>query len=484
MKQLLPILIILFLYISINAQAPDTLWIKTFGGSSWDNGWSIQQTDDFGYIISGATYSFGAGNSDVWLIKTDDAGENPFTKTFGGSNDDIGYSVQQTSDLGYIIAGKTFSFGAGLSDLYIVKTDAAGDYLSSKTFGGGDSDEARSIQVTNDNGFIIAGLTASFGAGSSDILLVKTDSGGDTIWTRTFGGTQGELGYSVQKTADNGYIVVGSTYSFGSGGLDVYLIRVNSFGDTVWTKTFGGSDDDEGYYVAMTSEGGYIICGYSNSFTAGAKDVFLIKTNSSGDTLCTKTFGGVGFDEGYSVQQTSDGGYIICGRTNSFGSSSYDLWLIKTNEYGDTIWTKTLGGSSYDYGNFVKRTSDNGYIICGTTGSFAAGYSNVWLIKTAPDFSAVDENLFLFPENHRLSQNYPNPFNPSTKVIWLSAAGSWQTLKVYDLWGNEIATLFDEYKPAGRYEVELNAADLPSGVYFYQLRAGSFIQTKKMLFLK
>ncbi|MCD4701636.1 MAG: hypothetical protein K8S24_07245, partial [Candidatus Aegiribacteria sp.] len=285
-----------------------------------------------------------------------------WAKTFGGTEYDLAYSVQQTTDGGYIVAGYTESYGAGDYDVYLVKTDSSGDTLWTKTFGGYDYDPGFSVQQTTDGGYIVAGSTNSFGAGNSDVYLIKTNSSGDSIWTNTFGGTGYDRGYSVRQTTDGGYIVTGSTSSYGAGGADVYLIRTDSDGDTLWTKTFGGYEWEYGFSVQQTSDEGYIVTGFTDSYSPGWDDVYLIKTDSSGNTLWTKTFGGTNHDVGYSVQQTTDGGYIISGSTESYGAGGEDVYLIKTDSSGNTIWTQIFGGTQYDCGCSVQQTTDGGYI--------------------------------------------------------------------------------------------------------------------------
>jgi hypothetical protein len=382
------IIVLTMLFLCIHGetltQAPDTAWTKTFGGSSDDYGISVQQTSDGGYIIAGWTESFGAGSRDVYLIKTDANGDTLFTKTFGGTGDDWGESVQQTSDGGYIIAGATKSFGANRA-VYLIKTDANGNTLYTKTFGGSGNDWGSSVQQTSDGGYIITGYTTSFGAFWSDVYLIKTDANGDTLFTKTIGGSNTDVGYSVQQTSDGGYIITGYTYSFGAGYDDVYLIKTDANGDTLFTKTFGGSGSEYGNSVQQTSDGGYIIAGWTASFGAGSDDIYLIKTDANGDTLFTKTFGGSSIDWGYSVQQTSDGGYIIAGRTKSFGAGNNDVYLIKTDANGNTLFTKTFGRSGDDVGFSVQQTSDGGYIITGYTESFGAVYGDVYLIKLKPE---------------------------------------------------------------------------------------------------
>ncbi len=359
---------------------PETLWEKTYGGEQGDYGSSVEQTSDGGYIIIGTTSSFRNGSQDIWLIKTDVNGDTTWTKTFGGTEYDYGSSVKQTTDGGYIIIGGTS--GSGNFDFWLIKTDVSGDTTWTKTFGRSESDFAHSVEQTTDGGYIIAGQTNSLGTTVADVWLIKTDANGDTAWTKTFGGTGYDSGYSVVQTTDGGYIIIGETQSYGAGNSDVWLIKTGINGDPSWTKTFGGTehDCDCGRSVQQTTDGGYIIAGETSSSEAGL-DVWLIKTGINGDPSWTKTFGGTEHDYGCSVEQTTDGGYIVGGYTFSFGAGNSDVWLIKTDVNGDTTWTKTFGGAEYDYGYIVEQTIDGGYIVGGYTESFEAGL-DVLLIKT------------------------------------------------------------------------------------------------------
>jgi len=326
---LLAIGCVLLLVSTAAAGAGDTLWTRTYGGRSHDLGQSVQQTSDGGYIIAGSTESFGAGYEDVYLVKTDSSGDTLWTRSYGGSYEDVGYSIRQTSDGGYIIAAYTQSFGAGSTDVYLLKTNSSGDTLWTRTYGGSDCDGSSSVEQTSDGGYIIAGYTESFSAGGYDVYLLKTDSSGDTLWTRTYGGSYDEVGWAVQQTSDGGYITAGYTLSFGAGGYDVYLLKTDPSGDTLWTRTYGGRSHEWGRSVQQTSDAGYIIAGHTLSFGAGSYDVYLLKTDPSGDTLWTRTYGGSDSDGSLSVRQTSDGGYIIGGFTESFGAGDRDVYLIR-----------------------------------------------------------------------------------------------------------------------------------------------------------
>ncbi|OIO45198.1 MAG: hypothetical protein AUJ24_00790 [Parcubacteria group bacterium CG1_02_36_42] len=357
-------------------------FIKAVGGASWDYGMSAQQTLDGGYIMTGWTDSFGAGGGDALLVKLDNAHSLSWAKTVGGPNLDEPNFVRQTSDGGYIAAGYTNSFGAGSYDFLLLKFDSAGSLSWTKTVGGAGSDRAWTVQQTSDGGYIVTGSTNSFGAGGADLFLVKFDSGGNLSWARAVGGGGGDGGYFVRQTSDGGYIVTGSTNSFGAGDYDVFLVKFDSGGNLSWATTVGGVGYDRATSLQQTSDGGYIVAGETESFGAGAADFFLIKFDSGGNLSWTKTIGGTGEEQGYNVLLTTDGGYIINGLTDSFGAGSVDLLLVKFDSTGNFIWAKTAGGTNFDYSwSGTKELSDGGFLMSGYSGSFGAGGADFLLVK-------------------------------------------------------------------------------------------------------
>ncbi len=364
----------------------DELWNKVFGGDGHDYGQGVQQTTDGGYIITGRTASFGGSDLDVWLIKTNSSGNEQWNQTFGGTSSDYGYSVQQTSDLGYIIAGHTYSYDMGGGDAWLIKTDSSGNMQWNSTFGLSPIDRANSVQQTTDSGYIIAGYTASYDVGGGyDVWLIKTDSSGNELWNNSFGGSENDYGQEVQQTEDSGYIISGSTYSYGvntPSQRNSWLIKTDFRGMEQWNKIFGGSSIEYGYSVQQTSDGGYVLAGTTWSYGPGGADGWLIKTDSSDVESWERTWGGTSNDMCRETQETSDGGYILAGYSRSFGNPNYDAWLIKTDPSGIEQWNKTYGGSGHDYAYSVQQTSDGGYIIAGYTPSFGPALANGWLIKT------------------------------------------------------------------------------------------------------
>jgi len=340
-------------------------------------------------------------------------------------------------------------------------------------------------------GFFVCGRMGRFGLAMKKValLLITTILQGqpDTFWTRTFGGSNSDYGRSVQQVSDDGYILTGSTASFGNDSYDVWLIKTDAQGNEEWNRILGGSDDDLGSSIQQTADGGYIITGWTNSFGNGNYDVWLIKTDSQGNEEWNQPMGGSDFDRGYSVQQTADGGYIITGETKSFGNGESDLWLIKTDAQGNEEWNQPMGGSDFDRGYSVQQTTDGEYIITGWTKSFGNGNDDAWLIKVENPLVEIGESFI--PNVFALHQNYPNPFNPVTTLRYDLPEDALVNITIYDMMGRVVSNLVSSQKNAGYKSIQWNATNdagqpVSAGLYLYTIQAGQFRHTKKMVLLK
>jgi hypothetical protein len=369
-----------FMIFLTETASPQLTFQKIIGGTGADFGTVISPTTDGGYILVGTTASFGAGGDDIYLIRLDHNGDTLWTRTYGGSDDETGLSVKQTADGGFIISGDSKSFGANGKDVYLVKTDPLGNPVWSKLFGSSGNDYGNSVLQTSDGGYLVAGSSSDLGAGNYDAYFIRTDANGGMLWTKTYGGPLEDDGNFVQQTSDGGFVLVGTTASYGAGGYDAYVVKTNATGGVLWQKTYGGAGDDYGFSIRQTADGGYILNGATNSFGAGGFDCYLLKTDSNGVVAWSKTYGSTNTDLCNGVLQTNDGGYIFVGQSFGFGTAS-DIYLVKTNDAGDTLWTKIYGGAGYEFESCILQTSDGGYLISGGEESFGTS-RNIYLVKT------------------------------------------------------------------------------------------------------
>lgn len=294
-----------------------------------------------------------------------------FEKSIGGSNYDSGVSSFQNASGKIVSASNTNNYGN--SDIAISKMDSQGDTLWTKIFGGTGNDYCNAIQQASANEYIILGTTNNTAGGDYDIQLIKTDSNGVVLWSKTYGGVNNEGGLSIQCSTDNGYLIAGYTESFGAGMKDVFVLNVDINGGVNWNKAIGGLNNDVANSVNRTTDGGYIISGVTNSFNEnGDEDVYLIKIDANGNKLWSKAIGGSGQDSGKSGLQTSDGGYMIVGKSTSFGSGDTDIYIIKTDSNGNVVFSKTLNSTAEDFANCIKQTSDGEYILVGVASSLSS----------------------------------------------------------------------------------------------------------------
>ncbi len=374
------LLFILVSFASISLVGASEMWSKTYGGEFIDHATSLVETTDGGYAIAGTTsFPVGIGSSYFLLIKTDSLGNMEWNQTYEGAAA-YAHKLVETSDGGYAIAGTlrtTENF-----DFWLVKTDAYGNMMWNQTYGGPNIDQALAMVQTNDGGYALAGYTESFGSGSSDCWLIRTDANGNMIWNKTYGREEGESASSLVETLDGGYAIGGSQTS-GVDGFDFLLIKTDSSGNMEWNQTFGGIGWDQAYSLVVTSDGGFALAGRTKSFGAGSYDAWLVKTDSNGNMQWNQTYGGSGWDESQSLVVTSDGGFALAGRTKSFGAGDYDFWLVKTDSDGNMEWKQTYGGANIDQALAIVQTSDDGFALTGKTNSFGSGdYDDILFVKT------------------------------------------------------------------------------------------------------
>jgi len=307
--------------------------------------------------------------------------EIEWERTFGGSKQDQANSIVSTPDGGYAVAGFTESKGAGGSDIWVLKLDAHGEILWDKAFGGGGKDQANAIVSTPDGGYAIAGFTDSKGAGNHDLWVLKLNARGNLLWDRTFGGVNWDQAESIVSTSDGGFVVAGFTSSKGAGGHDVWILKLDASGNLLWDKTFGGSKYDLAYSIVSTPDGGYAVAGFTESKGAGSWDAWVLKLDASGNLLWDKTFGGNERDEFHSVVSTFDGGIVVAGTTYSKGGGGFDVWVLKLDSRGDLLWATRFGGSEVDVATSLNFTPGGGYAVAGITKSKGEGDYDIWLLN-------------------------------------------------------------------------------------------------------
>lgn len=355
-------------------------WSKTFGGNDEDTGSFVFPTIDEGCIVTGCTESYGQGKGDLWLIKVDKNGKEEWNETFGGSEWDEGKAVEQLDDGSYIVVGRTASFGHGKTDIWLIKVNQTGKEEWNTTWGGPGWDEGNSIKKTDDDGYIVVGDTTSYSSGEYDICLIKFNSSGDERWNETFGGTENEGGRFVEITDDGGYAIAGETESYGSGEIDIWLIKVNQTGKKEWSVTFGGKDDDLSNELMQTDDGGFIIVGHNVINEPVKLNGFVIKVDGEGNVQWEKIIS-MNKSAGTSSIDTTKEGYIAVGYIGDYGTEQ-NLLLVKLDLSGNLIWNCSIGGDGHgDAGVWIQRCTDEQYFIAGYSDINETGKNDVWVLK-------------------------------------------------------------------------------------------------------
>jgi prepilin-type N-terminal cleavage/methylation domain-containing protein len=351
---------------------------KAYGGSGSDWGLSVIQTSDGGYATTGYTTSYGAGNMDILTIKYNSGGEIEWSKTWGGANHDVGYSITETSDGSYIITGKTTSFGVGLDDMVIIKYNSAGDLLWNHTWGveGLRNQVGESVAQTSDGGYIVTGSNAV--AGGTDVIVVKYNSAGDLLWNRTWGSNSINIGMSIIQTLDGGYAITGQTNGYGAGSADLLFQKYDSAGNIAWTRTWGDSETQVGRAITQAGDGSYYITGSGG--TQGQQS-HLLKFSLEGDLIWNRSWGGESSYGNYGLTISENSDIVVTGAHSSQGAGNFDVLISRFTSEGNLVWDKTWGGDSNDFGRSIYATSDGGFVVTGYSQTYGSGGSDLILLK-------------------------------------------------------------------------------------------------------
>ena len=358
-----------------------TTWEKLFSANSTDNFRSVKEVPSGGYIVAGYTANFSVNDTDAFVVRLNTDGDTLWTYSFNGpmSKKDLFYKVIPTLDGGFAFCGYTTSVTGISDDLLYLKLNSSGQQQWVKFFGGAGKERGQDIIQTPDGNFTIVGYTTSAPAQYYDAFMLRADSNGDTLWTQLYGSSGYDDANSVKPLPDGGFIFGGQS-SNGANGFDQFLVRTNSSGSVLWTKKIGSLGTDNLECLTLTSNG-FILSGSSSTVPGGDDDGYLVRTDTAGTVLWEKLYGDTAPDDMHRVENTTDGGFIISGTTSSYGAENPNLWFVKTNSVGDTMWNKTFGRDNHDHGYSGQQTSDGGYILAGHTGSFGYNYEEAYILK-------------------------------------------------------------------------------------------------------
>ncbi len=439
------VLMILFLAVSAGYATAelDTIWERTYGGSAADGFRSAIPTSDGGIVAVGYTYSFGAGDVDVFVVRTDASGDTLWMRAFGGPSPDYGYGVCETGDGAYVVAGYTMSLGAGAEDVYLLKIDDAGNVLWTKTYGGAGLDEARSVCSTSDGCVIVAGQTYSLGAGSADVYVLKIDANGDTLWTRACGGERSDWAEGVCETADGCYGTSGTTGSFNTTR-DAYMLKIDPSGALVWEQRYGSTAayrEDYATGVCALPDSGMASTGWRSDQDHGDPcQVGFLQVDGAGVQTMYRRYTAPYIEYGNSIARMTVDGYVVCGAVKDPTTHKNDLLLVRREESSAWGWSQVLGGAGSDRGCSIVGAGEGYFIVAGYTESSGNGRFDGWLRKlrepvtSVPSSEAVETGL-------RFEVPNPNPFRPMTTLRFSLPVDARVDLAVYDVAGRRVAVL-------------------------------------------
>lgn len=478
----------------MNAQVPDTLWTRTFGGNLNEVANAVIHVDST-LLVVGSSNTFGAGISSFWTIALNSEGDSIWSRAFIGGWRDVCSSALSLPDEGNVIlAGNVEGIGAGESDVWLVKASAAGDSLWSRTYGGVGADRCESITRTSSGNYLLGGSTRSFGVAGRDFYVLLVDQLGDTLWTRTFGGgnptdfgvvRDDVCGY-VGETSSGDFLLVGNSYPFGPGQWDYWILKISQTGDSLWSRAYGGTATDYCISGCITNDDGCILVGYTTSFgNQDDGDVFVLRVDSNGDSLWSRVFAWERGEVGNSVKQLEDGGFIIGGYTYSFGAGSDDPFLLRLDENGDSLWCGTYGNVLSDICEDVIINEDDGYTFVGSRATGIGTNRNFLVVRTQNDpvLASIKPNSTPSAFQSRMDI-FPNPFNQSVRIDFAMPFSVVASISIFDLLGRKVDQLISGNMTAGHHSITWNCSTCSNGVYLIVMDTPKFRSVRKALFLK
>ncbi len=444
----------------------------TFGSINNDNGMSLALTTDGGYIISGTTRNLSVSSEDIYVIRINAQGQLVWSKTFGGIHQDFGRTIISVAD-GYILGGDTWDGGDPRTAMYMCMIDNQGNKVWDKQYGGDFDEKGFKIIQTNDGGFAFVGYSRSYDL-IGNIFLVKTDAQGNEIWRNDYGFNGDDYAMGIVENEDGSFIIAGTKdgffndvhANFGAHDADIQLIKVDSNGQEIWKKLIGLSGHDFGYAIKKAQSGGYYIFGSTQSYGAGSFDMFLSKVDNEGNEEWHRTFGGAKYEYGVSMDINEQDELFLFGTTKSLSEDgSADMYLVKADNSGEPIWELTLGGDLSDFGNSVVATADSGCAIVGSSQSFGAGGFDVLFAKVNKNgqLEQLLNGLDTIDENQLVVA--PNPVNQMGKIIVKdnNLATSLE-MEVISVDGTSVRKYL--LNPP---EYLFNVSDLAAGIYIYKI---------------
>jgi len=389
---LIPIMaIILILFTFYILTTPDNkpsesevVWSKTFGGNNNEEGYYVLSTDDNGCITLGYTQSYSNNLSDIYLVKIDKDGNKEWEKNYGGSKEDYGKSLIQTDD-GYIIAGTSDSTSEDYN-AWLIKIDSNGNMIWNKTQGGIREDKANSITETSDGGYIVTGSTYSYGAKSADLWVFKINNTGSLVWTKIYGGEEYDEGRSIAET-DEGYVIAGETESYpkDTDNSNAWLLKIDKTGKHIWNKTFDGFGYNDLFNHIINTDDGFIAVGHArNKDENGIYDEYsigyIVLTDENGELISERTLDD-NEETGISSVAEADDGYIVTGYIGPYGTGEGDITVEKIDTLGNRVWLKKYGGNYSDSGVWIDRGTGSNYFVTGYQEVGGTGFIDLWLLK-------------------------------------------------------------------------------------------------------